>query len=183
MARRKRRVKRTNGDGRISPTPETMARGDFESAGMAYRRIAVIDTMYKRGQINERQHAALGYYRDTASTADDDAKRMSVMAPEKAMGGGGSSYSVGGYIPVDYCESPATLETARIERDLGNLREIARAIAVDDMSLTEWCIRQYGGRERYDGGGRFIAVVPNFERKAMETALLELKYAAGRIVR
>ena len=83
MAKRKRRVKRTNGDGRISPTPETMARAEFESAGMAYRRIAVIDTMLKRGQITERQHAALGYYRDTASTADDDAKRMSVMAPER----------------------------------------------------------------------------------------------------
>lgn len=185
MAKRgtKKKVKRTNGDGRISPTPEVMATGDFVSAGMAYKRTPVIETMLKRGQLTERQYAALGYYRDQASQAEDDAKRMSVMAPEKAMGGGGKGHPIGGYIPVDYCDSPATLETARIERDLGILAPIANAIAVQDMSLSQWCIDQYGGRERYNGKGEFVAMVPNFEKRAMETAMLELKFAAGRIVR
>lgn len=180
---RRKKVRKTVGDGRISPTMEQMATGDFVSAGMAYRRTPVIDTMLKCGKLTEREYIALGYYRDQASQAEDDAKRMSVMAPEKAMGGGGKGHPIGGYIPQDYCDSPATLETARIERDLGILAPIANAIAVQDTSLSQWCIDQYGSRERYDGKGRFIALVPLFEKRALATALLELKMAAGRIVR
>lgn len=180
---RKKKARKMVGDGRIAPTGEQLATGDFVSAGMAFCRTPVIDTMLKRGQISEREYLALGYYRDQASQAEDDAKRMSVMAPEKAMGGGGKGHPVGGYIPADYCDSPATLETARIERDLGILAPIANAIAVQDTSLSQWCIDQYGGRERYDGKGRFVAMVPNFEKRALATALLELKFAAARIVR
>jgi len=180
--KKKTKVKAKAADGRIMPTEQTLASGDFVSAGMAYARVPVIDTMLKRGMIGEREHIALGYYRDQASQAEDDAKRMSVMAPEKVMGGG-RGYSGGGYIPADYCDSPATLETARIERDLGILQPIARAIAVDDTTLSQWCIRQHGGRERYNGKGQFIAIVPNMARKAMALALQDLKMAAHRIVR
>lgn len=179
-AKNKKKAVKVN---RNAPTAELMATGEFVSAGMAYSRTPVIDSMLKRGMLSEREHIALGYYRDQASQAEDDAKRMSVMAPEKAMGGGGGGYPVGGYIPADYCDSPSTLETARIERDLGILQPIARAIAVDDMSLSQWCIRQHGGRERYNGKGQFVAIVPNMERAAMKMALQDLKMAAHRIVR
>ena len=77
----------------------------------------------------------------------------------------------------------ATLETARIERALGPLRDIARAIAVQDISLSQWCISQYGGRERYGPSGNFIAIVPNFERRAMKLATDQIREAARRIVR
>ena len=182
MARRKKKKVATV-DSRIAPTVEQMASGEFASAGMAHKRTPVIDSMFKRGQLNERDWLALGYYRDQASQAEDDAKRASSLDPAKVMGGGGGGHPTGGYIPADYCDSPATLETARIERDLGVLAPIANAIAVNDTSLSQWCIDQYGGRERYDGKGRFVAIVPNFEKRAMETALVELKFAAGRIVR
>lgn len=168
---------------RICPTAEQMLTGNFASAGMAHKRIAVIDSMFKRGQLDERRWMALGYYRDQASQAEDDAKRASSLDPAKVMGGGGGGHPVGGYIPVDYCDSPATLETARIERDLGVLAPIANAIAVNDTSLSQWCIDQYGGRERYDGEGRFVAMVPNFEKRAMQMALQDLKMAADRITR
>lgn len=183
MARRTKKKRAAPVDARICPTAEQLATGDFVSAGMAHKRIPVIDSMFKRGQLDERRWMALGYYRDQASQAEDDAKRASSLDPAKVMGGGGSGHPVGGYIPVDYCDSPATLETARIERDLGVLAPIANAIAVNDISLSQWCIDQYGGRERYDGKGEFVAVVPNFERRAMAMALQDLKFAADRIVR
>ena len=75
------------------------------------------------------------------------------------------------------------LETGRIERDLGQLVDIARAVAVDDKSLSQWCIDKHGGRERYDGNGRFVAIVPICEKRHMEIARLELRMAARRIVR
>lgn len=51
MARRRSKKKVAQVDKRIAPTLEQMLAGDFVSAGMAYSRIAVIDTMLKRGQI------------------------------------------------------------------------------------------------------------------------------------
>lgn len=168
---RKRKTKTKLSDGRITPTAEAMANGEFISAGMAFRRIPVIDTMLARKQITVSDHAALGYYRDQASTCDVSPKSCL----DRSIRGSdhGPSVSV----------LSATLETARIERDLGQLRDIARAIAVDDMSLSQWCISQFGGRERYDGKGRFVAMVPNFERRAMAMAIQDLKMAAHRIVR
>jgi hypothetical protein len=49
--------------------------------------------------------------------------------------------------------------------------------------LSEWCIARHGGRERYDGSGRFVAMVPCAEKRVMAEALLDLKYVAGTIVR
>lgn len=165
----------------IGPTDEQIATGVFRRAGPAYRRTPVIDTLLDTGMITHTEYAALSYYRSQAIQAEDDGARCSTLAPERVMGGGGGAY--GSTTPVALLSTPALLETARIERDLGSLLDIARAVAVDDLSLTQWCIRKHGGRERYGKDGRFVAIVPVCEKSTMSMARLELRHAARRIIR
>ena len=168
----------------LRPTDERMAHNDVESAGAAYRITPVIDTLYAAGKLSEAHYSALSYYRDQAHRAEDDCAQEGSLAPAKIMGGGGCAIT-GGQIPAGLRFTPAIAETGRIERDLGALLDIARAIAVDDMTLTRWCIQQHGGRERHDGKGRVVAMVPLNPGKVsvIELALTELRYAAGKIVR
>lgn len=168
-AKRKRKVKI---DDRIAPTPEQQKRADYHSAGMAYKRIPVIDTMLNRGQLTDKEHLALSYYRDQASLADRSPLKSCI------------DFSVsGGDCHPSAALTSALLETSRIERDMGSVWPIARAVAVNDKSLTEWCIEQHGGRERYGPKGNFISVVPIREKSVIGMALLELKMAARRIVK
>lgn len=168
-AKRKRKPKI---DDRMPPTAEQMARGEFHSAGMAYKRVPVIDTMLSRGQLNDREHIALSYYRDQASLADRSPLKSCI---DFSVSGGDNHPSA--------ALASAMLETARIERDMGSVWPIARAVAVNDVSLTEWCIKHYGGRERYGAQGQCIAIVPVREKSVIGIALQELKLAAGRIVK
>jgi len=166
------RKKKPKTDDRIPPTVEQMRRAEFHSAGMAYKRIAVIDTMLTRKQITDREYLVLDYYRQQASIADSSPVKSCI------------DFSVtGGDMGASAAITSAILETARIERDLGSLRQLARAVAVNDISLTEYCIEKHGGRERYDGKGRFVAMVPVNEKSVIGLALLELKMAARRIVK
>lgn len=164
-------------------TPQRAVRNAFVSAGMARKLVPVIDTLWNTGQITAAEYSALAYYRDQASRAEDDACEANVLAPEKIMGGRAESHPIGGYVPASLICTPAIIETARIERDLGALRDIARAVAVDDVSLSQWCIDKHGGRERYDGKGRFVAMVPVSEKRHVMFARMELRMAAHRITR
>lgn len=159
-------------DARIAPTVEAQRHALFASAGMRYVRIPVIDTMRTRGQLNDRQYQALAFYRDQASLAERSPMKSCL---DVGIGGDGD-------IAVPAVITSALLTTARIERELGSLTEITRAVAVNDTSLAQWCINKFGGRERYDGKGKFVAVVPVREKHHMEMALLELRMAALRIV-
>ena len=161
------------------PTVERIAHNDTEGAGAAVRIVPVIDTMLKANQLTRREYDALAYYRQQAHRAEDDCAQSSTLAPERVMGGGGQPG--GSRIPATLLFTPAIAETARIERDLGSLLDIARAIAVDDITLTRWCIDKFGGRERYDGAGRFVAMVPVREKQCVGLARIELRNAAGRI--
>lgn len=165
----------------IRPTARREAHNDFRSAGVALRVVPAIDTLLKAGKINQAEFEALSYYREQAHKAEDDLARCGTLAPERMMGGGrGTS---GSHIPVGLLATPAIIECARLERELGELRALARAIAVDDWSLTRWCIARHGGRERYDDKGQFVAMVPIAEKRVMDLARLELRLAAGRIAR
>lgn len=188
MAKRKQ-AKRPAPISDTAPTPEQMNAGEFrqggnmatsltERAGLAYRRIPVIDTLWNSGQLTEGEYAALAHYRNQASQAEDDVASQSTLSADKIMGG-----SHGGYIPAMLIATPAIIETGRIEADLGSLRDIARAIAVDDYSLSQWCIGKHGGREKYDSSGKIVAIVPAGDKRNVELARLELKTAAGRITR
>lgn len=160
----------------LGPTDEQMGKAVYRRANLAYKRTPIIDTLLDAGKLTFHQYAALAYYRNQAIRAEDDYARSSTLAPERVNGGG---QSTGGGLPIIF--TAAIAETGRIERDLGSLLDIARAIAVDDKSLTQWCIDKHGGRERYNGKGQFIAIVPICERRHVANALMELKFAAGRI--
>lgn len=175
MAKAKRK-KRPDPIQVVEPTPELMGKGQFRRANMAFRRTPVIDTLLETGKLSHAQYAALAYYRNQACQAEDDYKRSSTLAPERVMGGGGST---GSGIPIVF--TAAIAETSRIERDLGSLLDIARAVAVEDKSLSQWCIEKHGGRERYNGSGVFVAIVPAGNKDNIGIALMELKFAAGRI--
>ena len=180
--RKTRKIKTTvaaNDSGSTKPTAERAAMNDTRSDGMAVRITPVIDTLRDSGKLTAAQYDALNYYREQAHKAEDDAALQSPLSPEKIMSGA-SGYPTTGTLPVSLLRATAAiLETARIERDLGHLRELARAVAVDDITLTRWCIAKHGGRERYGPGGKFVAMVPMCERKVMDMALLELRFAAG----
>ena len=171
----------------VRPTAERQTHNHFVSAGMAFRCTPVIDTLRAAGKLSDAHWSALTYYRDQAHRAEDDCAQEGTLAPAKIMGGGGSTIT-GGHIPAKLRHTPAIAETGRIERELGVLLDIARAVAVDDMTLTKWCIEQHGGRERRDEDGVFVAMVPIDTRRegqptVIERALMELRFAAGRIVR
>jgi hypothetical protein len=157
----------------IAPTPEQLGGGEFHRGNHGhYRRVPVIDTMLKRDQITPQEHLMLSYYRDQASLAEKSEVKSCL------------DFSVkGGDMGPPAAITSALLETARIERDLGSLRQIARAVVVEDKSIAQWCIEQFGGRERYGKDGRFVAIVPVNESKAVQMATMELRMAARRIVR
>jgi hypothetical protein len=164
----------------IEPTPEQFATGTFERAGLAYRRKPVIDSLRDAGKLNAREYAALAYYREQAHQAEDDYAQTSPLAPEKIMGGRGGVVISGG-LPAKLLCTPAILETGRIELLLGRFFPIARAIAVDDMTLAQWCIRQHGGREKADHRGRVVAIVPACGKETLKLALFNLRAASARI--
>ena len=178
---RKKQPRKTNPVDRIlGPTEARLAHNDARRAGMAYRMIPMIETLLTTGQINQREFDALSYYRDQASRAEDDMAQEGTLSLSRVMGGSGSTGQ--GKIPAILMATPAILETARIERDLGSARELVRRVCVDDWSLSKWAVEQSGGRERYDGKGKLVAIVP-IDTKAVERARLQLRYAAGAIVR
>jgi len=168
-AKRKRKVRDIS---REMPTDERLKGQETRREGMATRLVPVIDTMLKRDQITPQEHLLLSYYRSQALLADKSEVKSCL------------DFSVkGGDMGPPAAITSAILETARIERDLGSLRQIARAVAVEDKTLTDWCISQNGSRERYNGDGKCIAIVPCNEVKAMKQARLDLRMAARRIVR
>jgi hypothetical protein len=156
----------------LAPTPEQFVQADYERALLAYKRVVVIDRLCADGKLSPRQHAGLARYRDVAIAEDRSPIRDSL---DKALHG--RSEGVG--LP------PALLRTAielgRLERALGCLRTIARAIAVDDMTLSLWAIHQSGSVMRTRSQG--LKVVTWFEprRKAAQIARLELRMAGERL--
>lgn len=182
MAKLKKRRKQTNAvvDRFVRPTEAREAHNDFRSAGAAVRLVPVIETMAtgKNPSLTPDEYNALSYYREQAHKAEDDVAQSSSLGQDMAGGG-----VPGSRIPAILMATPAILETARLERELGSLLDIAHAVAVDDKTLTQWCIAKHGGRERYGPDGKFIAMVPVAEKRVMELARLELRMAARRIYR
>lgn len=172
MGKAKRKAKPAR-DTRIAPTPEAQAHGNYTSAGMAYRRVPMIDTLRDTGRLTDDQHRRLMHYRDQDAVAEASLTKSCL---DFRIGGGG------GVMPMSAAVLSANLEVGRIERELGTLRGIARSVAIDDWSLSRWCCERYGSRERYDGKGKFVAMVPLRERAVMALALMDLRMAAHRIL-
>jgi len=163
-------------DQRVGPTSEQNRLADYVSVGMAHRRVPAIETLLARGMLSDNEYRRLAFYRDQVSLAERSLTKSCLnvvigTAPGRAGSERGPSAAT----------VSARLTVGRIERDLGSLLQIARAVAVEDMSLSQWCITKHGGREKFGADGAFVAVVPLAEKRVMAEAKLELKMAAARI--
>ena len=161
-AKKKRKAQNPTLDRFLRPTDERQAANDFRSAGAAMRVVPVIVRLHELGVLNDREFQALAYYRDQASLADHSPTRSCIdFSPRGGHGPGVSIMS-------------ARLETGRMERDMGPLWKLCRAVAVDDVSIERWCIERYGSLN--------TAGPPVAKPDDVGIAALELKYAAGGIV-
>lgn len=170
MPRRKPR-KRIEAIAVVEPTPELLATGEFHRVGMAHRRKPVIDSLFDAGKLSARQHAGLCRYRDVAIAEERSPIRDSI---DKALHG----RSEGGWSPGAL---HTALELGRLETALGALRDIARAVAVDDVTVARWAMGKSGAVERSRTfGGRIIAL---FEprRAAQKQAMLDIRMAGERL--
>lgn len=164
------------------PTPEQLAGGVFTETwqiadgkrARAYRRVPVIVTLAETGKLSHRQYAALHFYREVASAADrsplpDSVGRMGEVR------GGSSGYGM----------PPALLRSLEqlgsLERALGALQGIARAIAVDDMTLSQWAMDRSGSLMRTREIGAKVITWFEPRRKALKLALVDIRMAGERL--
>ena len=126
----------------LIPTAEQKKKGVFNNISGSttrpiYRRVPVIDTMAQTGKLSRRQFDGLARYRDVAIAEERSFIEDSVGKMMRGACGGG-----------DGTPSPASIRTAiemgRLEHDLGALRDIARAVAVDDMTVSQWAASKGG---------------------------------------
>jgi hypothetical protein len=148
------------------PTPEQLAQGTWRRTGMAYRRTPVIDTLFAEHKITQRQFDGLKRYRDVAIADERSPIRDSLdMTPR----------GIGSDIPPSAVR--VAIELARLERALGSLTDVARAIAVDDRTLSQYAASQHGAAPVKRRG------VVRFEptKFAYDRALLDIRMAGIRI--
>lgn len=149
-------------------TPERAQHNEFVSVGMARRVKPVIESLFDAGQLTQAEYDALAYYRDQASLAEKSPIRS--CCDNTPRGGRGPGVAI----------ISAQIETGRMERDMGQLWGLARAVAVDDWSLTQWCIHRHGGREK---GGQIVPRGADDGKHVIAMARMELRMAAHRIVK
>lgn len=152
-----------------APTPEQFERGAYERATLAYRRVPVIETLRTTGKLNQRQFDGLARYRDIGIKCErseimDSCQRLLHVAGND---GDGPSHS----------SVRALIELGWLERELRALRDIARAIAIEDMTVSAWAMKIGGSvmRERTVHGATIRTYEPR--RKFMDSAMIEIRSA------
>lgn len=187
MAGKSRRKPRAVNDDMATPTPEQLAGARFDiddvtdkrrgggtiSIGKAYRRRPMIDILFGQGVFNEPEFKALRHYRHHADMADRSPLRDSLRNLLRIAGAG---------MPPSH----ATLNAIRVrddcERAAGSLRDILRAVVVDDVSLSQWAMSRFGSREkcREANGKRHCWLEPT-RSDAVSMARVEIRIAAQRV--
>ncbi len=148
------------------PTAEQLAKGDFHRELVAYRRTPVIKTLHATGKLSQRQFNGLNRYADIANLADQSELRSCIDFSVRGNGDGFNPFGV-----------RTNIELGRLERALGALKGIAHAIAVRDVTLSQWAIGQAGSvmRDRTIGQKIVTWFVPR--RRAAEKAMNEIRRA------
>lgn len=155
----------------MRPTEERECKNTFRSAGMARKVRPPIDVLKEQGHLTPEQHEVLALYAEQAHLAGKSPTRDSC------------DFSVrGGSGDVSLAIVSARIQTAVMENRMGQFVSIGRAIARDEMTIAQYCVERFGGRERYDKRGRFVAVVPKREKAVTEDARRELRKAANNLI-
>lgn len=164
------------------PTPERTAHNDFRTVGMAMQLIPPIVRLHEQGLINDTELKALAYYRDQAGLADKSPVKSCLDWTPK--GGHGPGIAI----------ISAQRETWRLERNMGALWAMCRAICVDDVTVEGWCLHTYGPIDPERIGDEYperewpellmLAAIdfPLVDPHDVKVTIMELKYAAGGIV-
>lgn len=161
----------------IEPTPEQLEKGEFGrqvqpgQQAAPYRRVPVIDTLFEEHKLTTRQFHGLERYRAVAIAderspiADSIGKMMQGLIG--GQGGRGPSLSA----------QRVAIELGRLERCLGALAPIARAIAVEDKTLSQWAM-DHGGAIQATRAG-----VIKFEptKSAFKIAWADIRMAGERL--
>lgn len=163
--------------GTCAPTQEAMRHGDFERAAIAYRRRPVIDVLFERGVLNARQYAAMWRYRDLFDMLDQSETRDSCDKLTDPMRGGGGSAEAKMDKMID-----GGWGLQWLDRELGSLVHIARAVIGRDMSLSQWAIEQGGAKERrVYVSGKLVATYVEAKTLALKNATVDIRFAGDRI--
>ena len=170
----KNKRKKPKADNVAYPTPERISGHETRREGMATRIVPTIDTLRNRERITEAEHKALGHYADQKCIADGSPLKDSIGRLLSPSGGDG------GYLPAAVVS--ARLRVAYLERELGQLRTIAKAIAYENITLTEWVCRQGEGRIKCEVIDGVKVCKPYADSRFYEYALLELRFAARRLM-
>jgi hypothetical protein len=159
MAKAKRK-KRPDPIQVVEPTPEQFNRGTFIRANMAYKRVPVIQTMWTAGKLSQRQFDGLNRYRDVAIAEERSPMRDSL---DRALHGRGGNVDGTGYLRIAH-------ELSRLEQALGSLYDIARAVAVDDLTVSQWA--SHKGGTTADGAPKRIW---------LDTSMMDIRMAGERL--
>lgn len=158
----KRKAKRKPATDYAEPTPEQLATGAFHRELVTYRRTPVIETLFAEHKLTQRQYDGLSRYRTVAVNADRSELRSCIDFSVRGNGEGLPHFGV-----------RMNIELGRLERSLGALLHIARAVAVGDETLSAWAVRQAGGKERERGG--VVSIEPS--AKAFKIAWMDIRMA------
>jgi len=165
QARKAPQPERTPKPKLVKPTSEREGKNETQSAGMATRITPPIETMHKRGQIDDEEFAILKRYSLAAITAYGSETRSCCDASIRGGSGEGPSAAV----------THARIIASQLENRAGAHVSLVRAVCRGDKTLTEWCIDKWGGRERVKNGKTVIRPVGE---NRVRDALAELKIAA-----
>ena len=150
-------------------TPEQQEKATFRRVGMHTRRVAVIETLYAEHKLTARQFNGLARYRDVAIAEEKSPIEDSVGKMLRNCVGGGDGQSL--------ASIRTAIELGCLERALGTLRDIARAVAVDDATLSDYAMKRHGSHERIRGS--VIKFEPS--KSAFKEAWMDIRMAGERL--
>lgn len=135
---------------------------------VAYRRVPPIETLAKtndgtgKPKLSPRQYAALAHYRDRYIACERSPIKDS--CDQDIRGGGGDGFP--------FHRTAASIDLQYLEAKLGQchprLVEIARYVAGQDYSLTQWAVARHGPRD---------GTINEAKTSAMKYALLDIRRA------
>lgn len=157
----------------IEPIMGKGTNGRTVELGKTLRRKPMIEVLFGQGLFSKEEYKALKHYRHHADIADRSPLKDSIANLLRISGGAGHGPTIN------------TLNAIRVrddvERASGSLVGILRAVVVDDMSLSQWCISRGHSAEkcRDRKQGRVCAIEAT--EAALRIAQLEIKMAAARV--
>jgi hypothetical protein len=167
------------------PTPERLVHGGIELVdvvdkqsngrtiviGKANRFVPMIDTLKRQEVISPAEHKALAHYRHHADLADKSPTKDSLNRQRFGGSGNGPTHEILHAQRVrDLCEGAA-----------GSLRDILRAVVIEDQSLSQWAIQRFGGKEQTRQRGAKTETTVEPSRLSVSMCKLELRAAARRV--